>query len=448
MRRAAGLLVAATVALSAGVAQAEPIGPNEGETQIAFGCTPDPIQGTVAYSVSRQARETNNQLYGAAGFAERVVFPRLDQKSAGGWRDREAGTGIFAFDVNVINGAAYVPSRETGSDCPPEFGYLQHRTDLYAAATGFGAKFGPVGLFYVATVTGSDYATRVGSGFLPYAYGLGAAFGGYLAPFQPRFLNYEEELRSRATDYIAGAQIDVWTLGAVRMGYVGSKGGFFQASGKIVKLFGSSAIRDFSDLSAAEYLKAGLDRQSWGRSDTARRIGATSLYARRLRYRPSSAVRAADGAATNFSSLHFQQASIGDLLDLDVAMGGLGQAEPFLHVGRVGLHTPGFRYVQDLAFDSVAPGDLALITRDEFVIDFGVNVGRVELPPLPYYGVMGGGKFTLDGQVVAWADLDGLLIALSFAVRYNTPEFLEAFPYAQDAVNSTFSIRLMPLPSG
>ncbi len=422
------------------VATAAPVGPNDGATQIPFGCTPQPINGTVAQSVVGQARETNGQLYGAAAFAERVVFPRLDRKSSGGWDDRDGGAGVFGFDVNTISGIAYVPSKEVGADCPADVRYLQHRVDLYSAANALAFKSGPVGFFYVASVTGDAYATRVGSGFLPYAYGLGAAFGGYLAPFQPGFLNHQEPTKSRASDYIVGGQIDVWTLGSVRAGYVGSKGAFVQGSGRLVKLFGTAAIKDFSQLSAAEYLRAGLDRQIWGSGDVARKAGATSLFVRRLRYRPQRA-SAAD-AATDFTSIHLQQTAVGTVFDVDLAAGRTGDTT-FVHIARIGLHTPAFSYVRDIESDAIVADDLESIQRGEFNIDFGATVGRVELPSLPFYGVEGGGAFSGEAMVVLWMPLEPARLSISFAVRYNTPEFLDAFPYGQNAVNSTFAIRLV-----
>ncbi len=425
-----------------GVAQAVPVGPSDGSTQMPFGCTPQPIAGTVGHTVASQARETNAQLYGATAFAERAVFPRLDRKGAGGWTDRDGGAGVFAFDVNTITGAAWVPSVETGADCPQEYRVLEHRVDLHGAASALAFKSGPFGAFYVASVTGSSYASRVGSGFLPYAYGLGAAFGGYLAPFQPGFLNKDEPLRSRASDYIAGAQLDVWTLGTVRAGYVGSKGAFVQASGRLVRLFGAATIKDFARLGAAEYLRAGLDRQLWGRGDGALMAGATSLYGRRLRYRPPASVGAVADAATDFSTLHFQQTALFGVLDLDVAMGQAAGAS-FLHIGRVGLHTPAFAYVREIESDAAPPEDLASIERGGFFIDFGVTAGRVELPALPWYGVEGGGRFSGEAMVILWMPMDEGRLLISFATRTNAPELLDALPYAQGAVNTTFSIRLV-----
>jgi hypothetical protein len=37
---------------------------------------------------------------------------------------------------------------------------------------------------------------------------------------------------------------------------------------------------------------------------------------------------------------------------------------------------------------------------------------------------------------------DVMRIAIAWSLRYNTADLLDAFPYAQDAVNHTFSIRI------
>jgi hypothetical protein len=440
------LLLSSALLLATTSATAAPIGPSDGATQIPFGCTPVPIEGTVGWAVANQARETNSQLFGAAAYAERVVFPRMDLKSAGGWKNMDGGSGSFSLEVNAINGAAYVPSKETGGECPSEYGYLMHRVDLYASSSALSAKFGPVGLFYVSSITGSSYATRVGSGFLPYAYGLGAGFAGYLAPFQLKSLNYQDDLKSRATDYIAGAQIDLYTLGSARFGYIGSQGLFAQANGKIVKLFGTAALKDFKDVSAADYLRAGLDRQMWGKSDEALAVGATSVFYRRLNYKPPTqflnGVTQLDELSSEFQTVHFEQVGLGGMVDIKAA-GAPFAEEPFLHQALFGLHTPAFPFIRDLMVDGIDPSELAVFERDGFYLDGSATVGMIRLPSLPYYGVEGGPKFSANLEAVAWMPMEDVMrIAIAWSLRYNTADLLDAFPYAQDAVNHTFSIRI------
>lgn len=441
----AAALLAAGPALLSGTAWAQPALPNEGSDELPFGCTPNPIEGTVGYAVANQAADTNAQLWSAAAFAERAIFPVMSLEKGGSWRNRDDGLGLYAIDTFALPGAAWVPSRETGADCPNEFRYVQHAVNLQANGGGFAFKKGPVGLFYAATISRSTYASRLGP-LNNTAWTIGGLYLPYVAPLMMGRLNREEDLKSQAADYIVGAQIDLYTWGSIRAGYIHSQGLFLNGSGRVVKLFGSAAIRDFSDIAASDYLRAGLQDQLWGRGETAQMIGATSLFYRSLQYGVpegfAGGIPQAADLKQAFQTIHAGQRGLGGWVDL-VAAVAPNDGNAFVHEGLFSLHTPAYHLVKDIPNEDVDPSDYVVYERGEFAIEGLVTAGRVELPPLPWYGVEGGGRFSAKADILIWMPLmDTMRIMLGVKANYNTPEILVPFPYARDAASLGFYIRL------
>lgn len=439
----AGLLATGTALLS-GTAWAQPVAPTD-TTQLPFGCTPNPIEGTVGYAVANQAADTNAQLWSAAAFAERAIFPVMDLEKGGSWRNKEDGLGLYAIDTFHMGGAAYVPSKETGKDCPPEYGYVQHAVNLQANGGGFAFKKGPVGLFYAATISRSTYASRLGPLYNT-AWTIGGLYLPYVAPLMMGRLNREEDLKSQAADYIVGAQVDLYTWGSIRAGYIHSQGLFLNGSGRVVKLFGSAAIKDFSDIAASDYLRAGLQDQLWGKGDGAQKIGATSLFFRSLQYGvPEEYAVGVPNAADlkqAFQTVHAGQRGIGGWVDL-VAAVAPNNGNAFVHEGLFTLHTPAYHLVKDIPNENVDASDYVVYERGDFAIEGLVTVGRVELPALPWYGVEGGGRFSAKLDALIWMDLDASMrLMLGVKADYNTPEILVPFPYARDVASLGFYIRL------
>ncbi len=430
--------------LAASTALAQPAQPNDGANELPFGCTPNPIEGTIGYAVANQARDTNAQLWSAAAFTERAIFPVMDLKKGGGWKNKDDGLGFYGIDTFNMPGAAYVPSHETGSDCPPEFTYVQHRVELQANGGGFAAKFGPVGVFYAATLSRSTYASRLGS-LTNTAWTIGGLYLPYVAPLMMGRLNETEELKSIAADYIIGAQVDLYTFGSLRAGYIHSQGLFLNGTGKVVKLFGSATIKVFSSLAANDYLRGGLENQLWGQGDAAQKVGATSLFYRGLNYvvPPSMSAGVANVANDKqaFQTVHAAQRGLGGWVDLVAAVAPFVD-EPFLHEGMFAVHTPGYHLVKDIPADEVDPEDYAVYERDGFYIEGFVTLGRVQLPDLPWYGVTSEARFAGKADVYIWMPMDPMRLMLGFTANYNTPEILVPFPYARDAVSAGFYIRL------
>jgi hypothetical protein len=108
---------------------------------------------------------------------------------------------------------------------------------------------------------------------------------------------------------------------------------------------------------------------------------------------------------------------------------------PLVHEARVGLHTPGFHWIPDADSDEDRPVAGVLVTG-----------GVVRLPALYYYGVEGGAKKSFRAEAQANLTSDGSVMGLNLSLRYNEPDTLATFPYAQDAWNLYFSFQgaLMP----
>ena len=116
---------------------------------------------------------------------------------------------------------------------------------------------------------------------------------------------------------------------------------------------------------------------------------------------------------------------------------------PFLHEGTFSVHTPAFHLVQDAPSDDIDPGDLVVYERGEFAIEGLVSVGRVELPPLPWYGVDGGARFSAKLDLLIWMPLGQTQrMMLGAKANYNTPEILVPFPYARDVASLGFYVRV------
>ena len=403
-------------------------------------CTPQPLAGTVQQDVVQQSRDTNAQLYGAVSFAERVLFPRTE----GHYETDRDGYPVWAIEVSVLNGVAFVPSVETGC----EFEHLNHRVDLYGSASGLSFNVGPLNVFYAGSLTGHMYAKGVASGFAPYGYGLGTALGGPLVtvPLTYVDLGADDGTTSVSGDYMVGAALDVFGEGFARVAYVGSSGLYTNVTGSRVRLFAAAALDDFTELS---YFRGGLDKQLVDEV-----LGYSSLY---LRQKELSAAGGEDASGEVVTALddgslrqrtfrtgHVAQEDLFGVLDLDFAYALA--PDLFVHDARIGLHTPiygmGKRALSSgegmYAFEEAA-GDASSIWR----VPLSVSIGQVKLPELPYWGVDGGQKVSVEVEAFMLfpsSDSGGLMILYTF--KANDPETLSNFPYAQDALAHYFTIQL------
>jgi len=409
-----------TVALWAAIAWGQ-------DTMVDFGCTPSPIEGTVQHAIVQQAAATNAQLYGAAGFAERVLFPRMAHQTA------HDGTGlVWATEVFALAGAAYVPSIERGPGC--DQGVQQHRVDLFSSATGLAFGIGKTHFYYAGSLTGHMYARRVTSGFVPYAYGLGTAMAGPLVTVPVTYMDIGDPqgTSSLAGDYFLGLHTDAKWLTA-SAAFVGSTGGFAHVMGKPVRFFAAAAVGADASL---EYARAGLDRQP-----ISKEVGASSAFVRQLDLATQSPGGSPIG--TTFQTAHVEQFDIAGMLDLHFAYSV--RPTPQVHDVRVGLHTPVYGVGKQILDQGEGFYDFEELTEDGGLMNVpaSLTIGQVTLPALPQYGTPGGSAISIQAEafmVFPSSDSGGLLIAYTF--KANDPETLAAFPYATDALAHHFTIQL------
>lgn len=402
------------------------------ETSIPFGCRPIPIPGTVQQGAVVQARRTNAQIYSAASFVERVVFPRVQQKVA----NDEQGL-VWAFEVSALAGVAYVPSAEM--DCTEELAYTNHRVDLFGSATGLAFSVGKTTFYYAGSLTGHLYAKRVTSGFVPFAYGLGTALAGPLATVPLTYIDVEnEEGTSSVTgDYFLGVDTDLKYLHA-SAAFIGSTGLYANATGKLVRLFAATAVTE----SGVDYFRAGLDRQK-----TVDGAGFSSAFARNQNFvapaSPDEPEDEAERARTPFQTMHFGQSDIAGILDLHFAYAL--RPEPLVHDLRVGLHTPVYAMGKKILGEGEGFYDFEDLTSEGGLmsVPIGIQFGQVTLPPLPFYGTTGGNLIHVQAEafyIFPSGNTGGALIMYTF--KANDPETLAAFPYAEDALSHYFTIQI------
>ncbi len=146
-------------------------------------------------------------------------------------------------------------------------------------------------------------------------------------------------------------------------------------------------------------------------------VGRTSLFGRSVQLAAPRSLDDLDNAVSDsFNSIglttgHFEQRDIAGMFDVRFAYALA--PEPFVHELRVGFHGP----------EAGDPGSLI----DNPLNLFRANLGLVELPPLPFYGVQGGRAWSFDVRIGS--------PNVYIAVERNTPELLVIFPYAYDATS-------------
>ncbi|MCA9492322.1 MAG: hypothetical protein KC621_20455 [Myxococcales bacterium] len=403
------------------------IGLAQAQDDVPFGCSASPFPGTVQEAVVAQARETNAQLYGAASFAERVLFPRIQQQVA-----NDVKSFVWASEVGTMAGVAYVPSHEIGADC--DIGDRNHRVDLFGSSTGMALNLGRVQLYYAGSLTGHLYAKRVVSGFVPYGYALGTALGGPFVTVPTTYLGRvsDDGTSSLAGDYFLGVHADL-ELAYASAAYIGSTGGFLNVTGKPVRLFVSAAI----GLDGVPYVKSGMDRQK-----TYEPAGFTSAFVRSQSFE-APPVDDQPGGSTPFRTAHFDQTDIAHVLDLHFAYAVT--PEPLVHDLRIGLHTPVYGLGKQILGEGEGFYAFEDMTRGKGILGVPISLeaGQVELPPLPYYGQPGGKYIHLRLEafmIFPGSNTGGTLLMYTFKV--NDPETLAAFPYAVDALTHYLSIQI------
>lgn len=370
-------------------------------------CNFRPVAGLVPYQSGAQAIETNAQAFGAAAFAERTLLRGSP----------------WGFEMHTVAGAARIP---TLAECPD--GRTYHGSgslDLFSSASGImvplkvDQKGGELKLFYAGSVTGSKVqypgSQRV---FDSYAYAASGIAFTYAAPLAV-LDQVDQGLKSRAGDFIVGAALDLPTLpdvGTLGIGYVYSSGLYSNLSSRKLRLFATALLTQrFALLSL---VKGGLDRVPLPGE-----TGNATLFGRNQVLLPPPAVDTGSiPPRLDLTSVHYQHDALARFLSLRVAFAL--RPRPLLHELAGGVAVPN----DDGSGDPVLQSGAVRIDRL-----FAAELGRTELPALPWYGVDGGGAF--------YAELS--ILDLLF-VRHNAPDTLLLFPYAQGATEVLVRIHVDP----
>lgn len=362
-------------------------------------CGVDRILPSGSRRVMRQAAEDNSALYGAVGVAERKVLPMLHEHE---------DMGMFVYEHHVLLGATHVPAVAAGS-C--EDSYLHSPVDLASGSIAFAFSRGDLGAYYVASVT---IAEAYGSGptrfLLNYAVPFTSAFYGLAAPF---LKNSSEVGGSGAygVDYVAGAEYTPGTF-AFRAAYIGSQGAYLQAAESRSGAFvGVAANEAFARL---PYLRGGLQRLALPQKGD--RLGVSSLFARKMELPALSSEPAAQDDR-DFWSGHLAQEGMLGWLDLVGAYAV--RPTPFLHELRVGAHSE----------------DYLELKKNREGWGWGGLVGVASVPPATDLGVEGGTLPSASLQAVYGVDGRRSYFRWDISLRYNDPEVLARFPYAENALD-------------
>jgi len=392
--------------------------------------------GTVYYDTARLARETNAVVYGATQTVERELAPFLRRQD----EDDEFVVTVF-YGYSQIRNAARAPAYVTGCD---EQGFVFVPYDLFAYNMAFGFRYEDFAAFYSASGAGGAF---VSNGLDRFAQGLKQWNMGIVNSVAAPLLGdrsvavsgfdmedsdpVAEEFNRIELDYIVGAQYENEYLNA-RAGYVASSGFYGHAEVRGLRLFATSVLtNEFEDLA---YIAAGFSSLRGFSEDLQEAIGRTSLFARKIQYesprltQPATFERIGPGTnAIDFWTAHLEQQDLADYIDAQLAVAV--QPRTLLHIGRVGVHTPNHHVKELLAENPEAVKDV------KEGVSAGLNLGVVNLPPMPYYAEKGGAAFSATAEVRANIKNE---MSLQLMYRYNDPDLLAVFPYAVGA--SAFTV--------
>lgn len=385
-----------------------------------------PIAGTAGYRNARAAITMNSQVFSAATFAERALFPLLSEAAL---EDTDGRFAVTLYEQAATFGVTDVPTVETSypfGSCPQEYRVAMRPLDLGAGAFGFAGRIGRLGYFYSSSVAFSS--TGFGGSYtramMSATYMIYTPVAVMLAP-----LNWDEDfgVSTISSDFIAGASYN-GALGSVYAGYVSGRGGYLHLGEDRLGGF-ASALADRGLDERPAYLSGGFKALQSP-------AGRTALYARKLPFTapPGYAEQATvneDGDPTTavlpmeaepprvpFRTAHVQQHDLVGRLDLVAAVSW--SPEPLLHEGMIGLHSLGF---------------------GEAAAGWSLRAGAVSLPDMYYYGVEGGSYLSVRAEVYGeLGDEDGGSTRLEASLLYNDAEQLSLYPYARGALSANFRL--------
>jgi hypothetical protein len=224
-----------------------------------------------------------------------------------------------------------------------------------------------------------------------------------------------------AQDAIVGAIVDA-EIADVRAGYTRSRGWYASVQDHYIGLFGSIVLRD--GLHLVGQFRGGAERIRTPKQ-VQEKVGATSAFARLL-----PLTEATDGDPTSgqvdLLTGHLEQEGIAGVLDLRAAYAVKPVAQ--IHEASIAIHDRDFYAYED--------GETSGSGRH-----FYVEAGFVRLPPLYYYGVQGGTRLHLRGELVLTPNVEEGKVQASFGLLFNDPEQTALYPFAVDALSGKASIK-------
>ncbi len=348
-----------------------------------------------------RAATDNTNLYGAVGTAERVVLPLLHEHE---------GMKLLVFESHALAGALHVPAVAAG-DCANEA--LRAPVDLTASSWALAWSAGDVGVFYNASVTTAyPQASGASRALFDSLNTLSAIYYGIAAPFFPT--GGEVTDTGVATwDWIAGLEATPGTV-AIRAGYVGSRGVYFQAAERRSgAFFGAAANQSFANL---PYLRGGVERLRIEKIEE--KVGQSSLFARKLVL--PGALGGDPEEAPDFWTGHVAQEGMGRVVDIWATYAV--KPTPFLNELRLGGHSPNFTDRDERDGDWAFRGTAGFVTMPE----------RLDL------ATEGGRRFSGSLEANYRFESRRAFSLLEASLRYNDPQVLALFPYAEDALDVYF----------
>ncbi len=409
MKRLA-LAAACLLALVAGegLARAEGIG-SDGDRAL--------VAGLPRYNVAIKAGETNANAFGAIAAFERHILPTLNRKDPVG--------GVFAFELNLIRDVTRgigTCGISTPDLCPT--GYQLHHVNVSAGNLSLMFPFTPhFGGFYTSAFTAvysSPSGIDVRDVMLPFLPVLGYAFG------PVRFFGknaYESVAGAVMPGTGADAVIGLYSRSeyiAGFAGYAATQGAFADISSPKLDTFISSLLSErFAELA---YLKGGLrEFDYFGSEKLAKIIGKTNLFGRRLVYNVPTTAPLNKDFAIPVTSAHVEQLDIFEHFDVRVAY----RIEPVPEIQEARLGAK-YRFAEESDASTYV----------------GATAGMTTLPAFWMYGVGGGKKAAATLEM----GVESKELKARAQLRYNDPEVLIVFPYAQDGVSIFLSVNFAPKP--
>jgi hypothetical protein len=305
--------------------------------------------------------------------------------------------------------------------CPADFLISARSVDMYAYNGGGAYRNGRIGVFYAAAVTFSYPAEltylrayqTVGSLYLGPMFLGSAMFGS---------LQTAAGASGYAQDAIVGAVFDA-EVADLRAGYTHSRGWYASVQDHWIGLFGSIVLRDGFRL--VGQFRGGAERVQSPRA-VREKVGATSLFARILPLtEPVEGLPGERARQIDLTTGHLEQEGLFGMLDLRGAYAIRPTAQ--VHEASVALHDREYYLVED--------GETPTLERH-----FYLEAGFVTLPALYYYGIEGGTKLHLRGEVSFTPQMDDSQLQGGFALLFNDPEQTALYPFATDSV--TFKANL------